>query len=264
MSDKKHVCRFAGNGIVMTNFEVCPNGDHFAPLVWSQAELNDAVQAAHDEERSIGPCGKHPKACYVDPEKIVSVGNGEITRGYCSICAASTSPCGQKFSDGTPHPASCWRSAECALIQPVWTNGVCLICQSEEKLRGEREQWKMFNRLKETENRDLLNELARLQTHISALENAANEQIETELATLREGLQGLVEKWRKLQHNRTVKNASINARLRAGETITVKATTEGHVESDLISCASDLASLLAPHPTARDERKRFGLKATDL
>lgn len=58
---------------------------------------------------------------------------------------AKPSPCGQKFSDGTPHPASLWREGahtphegdSVHRCQADCLPGYCLICQSEEKLREE-------------------------------------------------------------------------------------------------------------------------------
>lgn len=82
-----------------------------------------------------------------------TVGYGPLERVYtqaeldAAVQAAITkpSPCGQKFSDGTPHPASLWVPHKLNVQRSTPDNifgvvqGYCLICQSEEKLRGELE-----------------------------------------------------------------------------------------------------------------------------
>lgn len=94
----------------------------------------------------------------------------------------SASPCGQKFSGGTPHPESLWRS-DMAIGERMYRGdgvelfrGVCLICQSEEMLRG------------------------------------------------------LVAKWRRIASNRS----------------------DVDIPNTMLNCADELASLLAPPPTARE------------
>lgn len=56
------------------------------------------------------------------------------------------SPCGQKFADGTPHPASLWREARLERIPSVleipaptvpMIPAFCLVCASERKLRAD-------------------------------------------------------------------------------------------------------------------------------
>jgi hypothetical protein len=51
MSDwgERHACRFAGGGIVMTNVDYCPNGDHSLKLDFSKADLDNAVQAEREK-----------------------------------------------------------------------------------------------------------------------------------------------------------------------------------------------------------------------
>lgn len=131
------------------------------------------------------------------------------------------SPCGQKFSDGTPHPMSLWRedSSELEYVDGIAVAKVagwpahCLICQSEEKLRGEVKR--------EQEEREV---------NFQAWKSTF-----AELATLREGLQGLVEK---MQH--------VYLDFEDYPTF----ASGGSHSSNCSKCA--LASLLAPPPTARD------------
>jgi len=60
---------------------------------WAINEIERSI-AARDARRdadahealAIGPCGKHPLVCYTEDEKITSVGNGVITKGYCDWC----------------------------------------------------------------------------------------------------------------------------------------------------------------------------------
>lgn len=232
------------------------------PTPFETSAWNAAAQDARNEERSLGPCGKHPKACYVDSEKIVSVGHGEITRGYCSICAASASPCGQKFSNGTPHPASLWRpcsmctesgcgpngktgfpfsekgvpghhdyTPEAGFVRPC--DSYCLICQSEETVRHEADQ-RILNIIKASSQSE-----EKLGEHRIESDRQTEHWAEivkkqgAELATLREGLRQYI------------------GAIEQGDLI----SNDDRKVEFWDSLAKQHASLLAPPPTARGEKE---------
>lgn len=117
--------------------------------MYSQDELNVAVQVAHEHERAryeyIQRELEQWKKLVLDHKAMelpspMIIKNGSIP-----------SPCGQKFSDGTPHPLSCCKqvvsgssgkqtttpacTAEAMEGSTLTIEVVCLICQSEEKLR---------------------------------------------------------------------------------------------------------------------------------
>jgi hypothetical protein len=141
-----------------------------------------------------------------DQDKYVLLLQAELRSAKSSIAELNAaSPCGQKFADGTPHPMACWRGA--ALVEGEM--GLehdpphCLICASEQKLRAEYEQ------------------------KIVALTDDRTE-LSMELVALREGLAGLIAKWKK-----------------SADAVTWETYARGY-DAGLEVCAAELAVLLTP------------------